>query len=67
MGAGDAATASAMRLAKADMGSIAGHVAPSRELVQAVGQHVREKGKHLLLDVYLAALDERFQVRACSR
>jgi fructose 1,6-bisphosphate aldolase/phosphatase len=82
---------------KADVGSIGGHVAPSRELVEAVEQHVREKGRHLFLDVYsshtgddgailmthtqgvvdeqeytgitekLAALDERFQVRAGSR
>ena len=39
---------------KADVGSIGGHVAPSRELVEAVEQHVREKGRHLFLDVYLS-------------
>ena len=39
---------------KADVGSIGGHVAPSRELVEAVEQHVRQKGQHLLLDAYLS-------------
>ncbi len=39
---------------KADVGSIGGHVAPSRELVEAVERHVREKGQHFLIDTYLS-------------
>ncbi len=35
---------------KADIGSIGGHIAPSRELVETVKQHVADAGKGLLLD-----------------
>ncbi|MEZ5355071.1 MAG: fructose-1,6-bisphosphate aldolase/phosphatase [Bryobacteraceae bacterium] len=35
---------------KADIGSIGGHIAPSRELVAAVADHVREHGRGLLRD-----------------
>jgi fructose 1,6-bisphosphate aldolase/phosphatase len=35
---------------KADVGSIGGHLAPSQRLVETVTQHVREKGRDLLID-----------------
>jgi fructose 1,6-bisphosphate aldolase/phosphatase len=35
---------------KADIGSIGGHIAPSRELLEAVAAHIREQGRGLLRD-----------------
>jgi fructose 1,6-bisphosphate aldolase/phosphatase len=35
---------------KADIGSVGGHIQPSERLLAAVDQHVREKGKGLLID-----------------
>lgn len=35
---------------KADIGSIGGHTAPSRRLLEAVTEHVRQRGQGLLLD-----------------
>jgi fructose 1,6-bisphosphate aldolase/phosphatase len=35
---------------KADVGSVGGHIAPSRELVAAVRGHVRDRGAGLLVD-----------------
>ena len=40
---------------KADVGSIGGHIKPSEALKKAVGDHVREKGKKLLMDVYVSS------------
>ena len=40
---------------KADVGSIGGHIKPSTRLKQAVEQHVREKGKKLLIDLYVSS------------
>ncbi|MGI6097976.1 MAG: fructose-1,6-bisphosphate aldolase/phosphatase [Dethiobacteria bacterium] len=38
---------------KADVGSIAGHLKPSAELVKAVKEHIQQKGKELIIDFYL--------------
>jgi fructose 1,6-bisphosphate aldolase/phosphatase len=38
---------------KADIGSIGGHIAPSKRLVEAVDQFVKENGKNFLLDYYI--------------
>ena len=35
---------------KADVGSVGGHIAPSPRLVDAVRQHVRDRGRDLLID-----------------
>jgi fructose 1,6-bisphosphate aldolase/phosphatase len=40
---------------KADIGSIGGHVAPSRRLMETVGNVVRDKGRDLLLDSYVSS------------
>jgi fructose 1,6-bisphosphate aldolase/phosphatase len=40
---------------KADVGSIGGHLKPSARLKQAVEQFVRDKGKKLLMDVYVSS------------
>jgi len=40
---------------KADVGSIGGHIKPSSKLKQTVEQFVREKGKKLLMDVYVSS------------
>jgi len=40
---------------KADVGSIGGHIKPSARLKQTVEQFVREKGKKLLMDVYVSS------------
>lgn len=39
---------------KADIGSIGGHVAPSRRLLDAVSDYVRNHGRGLLLDQYVS-------------
>ena len=39
---------------KADIGSIGGHIAPSRELLQVVTGHVKQKGQGLLVDSYVS-------------
>jgi fructose 1,6-bisphosphate aldolase/phosphatase len=39
---------------KADIGSIGGHICPSERLLDAVGRHVTDKGKDLLLDHYVS-------------
>jgi fructose 1,6-bisphosphatase len=38
---------------KADIGSIGGHIAPSRRLLEAVAVHVQEHGRGLLLDHHI--------------
>jgi fructose 1,6-bisphosphate aldolase/phosphatase len=38
---------------KADIGSIGGHIAPSRRLLEAVGSHIREHGRGLLVDHHI--------------
>jgi len=40
---------------KADVGSIGGHIKPSARLKQTVESFVREKGKKLLMDVYVSS------------
>jgi fructose 1,6-bisphosphate aldolase/phosphatase len=40
---------------KADVGSIGGHIKPSARLKQTVEQFVRDKGKKLLMDVYVSS------------
>jgi fructose 1,6-bisphosphate aldolase/phosphatase len=40
---------------KADVGSIGGHLAPSARLKQAVEQFIRDKGKKLLMDLYVSS------------
>ncbi|HKD67845.1 MAG TPA: fructose-1,6-bisphosphate aldolase/phosphatase [Candidatus Binataceae bacterium] len=40
---------------KADVGSIGGHIRPSARLKETVERFVREKGKKLLLDVYVSS------------
>jgi fructose 1,6-bisphosphate aldolase/phosphatase len=39
---------------KADIGSIGGHMAPSKRLQEAVAEHVRERGRGLILDHYIS-------------
>jgi fructose 1,6-bisphosphate aldolase/phosphatase len=39
---------------KADIGSIGGHIRPSRRLFKAVRKHVKKHGRDLLLDYYLS-------------
>jgi fructose 1,6-bisphosphate aldolase/phosphatase len=39
---------------KADIGSIGGHIAPSRKLLQTVGDHVKRHGEGLLTDFYIS-------------
>jgi len=39
---------------KADIGSVGGHIAPSRELLETVERFVREKGKEVLTDAYIS-------------
>ena len=43
-----------LSIIKADVGSIGGHVAPSKRLLEAVEQHVWQKGKDLLTDSYVS-------------
>jgi fructose 1,6-bisphosphate aldolase/phosphatase len=38
---------------KADIGSIGGHIAPSRKLLEAVRSHIREHGSRLLIDSHI--------------
>jgi fructose 1,6-bisphosphate aldolase/phosphatase len=39
---------------KADIGSIGGHLAPSQKLLETVREHVRQKGRKLLIDTYVS-------------
>ena len=39
---------------KADVGSIGGHMAPSRRLIEAVEEHVKQRGAGLLIDHYIS-------------
>ncbi len=38
---------------KADIGSIAGHIAPSGKLMKTVAKYVKDEGKELLIDYYI--------------
>ena len=38
---------------KADIGSIGGHIKPSKKLIETVENYIKEKGKNLLLDYYI--------------
>ena len=40
---------------KADVGSIGGHIKPSAKVKQTIEQYVREKGKKLLIDLYVSS------------
>ena len=42
-----------LSIIKADIGSIGGHLAPSRRLLEAVRAHIREHGAGLLIDSYI--------------
>jgi fructose 1,6-bisphosphate aldolase/phosphatase len=42
-----------LSIIKADIGSIGGHIAPSRRLLDAVRRHVHAQGSGLLLDSYI--------------
>ena len=42
-----------LSIIKADIGSIGGHIAPSRRLLDAVRAHIREQGAGLLIDSYI--------------
>ena len=39
---------------KADIGSIGGHLAPSRRLLERVREHVREEGRDSLIDSFVS-------------
>lgn len=43
-----------LSIIKADIGAIGGHMAPSRELLETVRQHVLEKAESLLVDSYIS-------------
>lgn len=38
---------------KADIGSIGGHIKPSQKLLETVENHIKDKGKKLILDSYI--------------
>jgi fructose 1,6-bisphosphate aldolase/phosphatase len=40
---------------KADVGSIGGHIKPSSQVKQTIGDYAREKGKKLLMDLYVSS------------
>ncbi|MFH1841428.1 MAG: fructose-1,6-bisphosphate aldolase/phosphatase [Candidatus Nealsonbacteria bacterium] len=42
-----------LSIIKADIGSIGGHIKPSEKLVQTVQNHIKKKGKGLLIDYYI--------------
>ncbi|HHE67611.1 MAG TPA: fructose 1,6-bisphosphatase [Candidatus Parcubacteria bacterium] len=42
-----------LSIIKADVGSIGGHIKPSQKLVQAVENHIKTKGKGLIIDYYI--------------
>lgn len=39
---------------KADIGSIGGHIQPSRKVLESVRAHIRDKGSQLLIDHYIS-------------
>lgn len=39
---------------KADIGSIGGHIQPSKRLMGAVGAHIAQHGENLLIDQYIS-------------
>ena len=43
-----------LSIIKADVGSIGGHIRPSRELVETVRNHVSERGKGLITDFFVS-------------
>ena len=42
-----------LSIIKADIGSIGGHIQPSKKLLQTVENYVKQKGKELLIDFYV--------------
>jgi len=42
-----------LSIIKADIGSIGGHVKPSKELLETVENFIKEKGKNLIIDYYI--------------
>ncbi len=42
-----------LSIIKADIGSIGGHIKPSQKLLQTVENHIKNKGKGLLIDSYI--------------
>ncbi|KPJ55840.1 fructose 1,6-bisphosphatase [Parcubacteria bacterium DG_74_2] len=43
-----------LSIIKADIGSIGGHIKPSQKLLQTVENHIKNKGKKLIIDSYVA-------------
>jgi fructose 1,6-bisphosphate aldolase/phosphatase len=43
-----------LSIIKADIGSIGGHIKPSQKLIQAVENHIKTKGKGLLIDYHIS-------------
>ena len=43
-----------LSIIKADIGSIGGHIKPSQKLFETVENHIRSKGKGLLIDFYIS-------------
>ena len=42
-----------LSIIKADVGSIGGHLKPSQEMIEAVKNYIKEKGKNLILDYFV--------------
>ncbi|MFQ6081928.1 MAG: fructose-1,6-bisphosphate aldolase/phosphatase [Candidatus Aminicenantia bacterium] len=40
---------------KADIGSVGGHITPSKELIEEVERFVKENGKNLIIDLYVSS------------
>lgn len=43
-----------LSIIKADIGSIGGHIKPSQKLIEAVENHIKQKGKGLVIDYYIS-------------
>lgn len=52
---------------KADIGSIGGHVAPSRQLLATVAEHVRTAGADLMLDHYVSSTGDDIAILMTHR
>ena len=42
-----------LSIIKADIGSIGGHIKPSQKVLETVENHIKEKGKKLIIDYYI--------------
>jgi fructose 1,6-bisphosphate aldolase/phosphatase len=52
---------------KADIGSIGGHIAPSRRLLETVRDHVTRHGNGLLLDSYVSCTGDDIAILMCHQ